>query len=231
MTQSPIRSPEAGAFSIQAIQSHVCLALEQAASYDNPYRHWLIDALLPAELLTTLQSLEFPAPTLDGVSGKRELHNDQRSYFDQHNINTNDAVALTAHAFQGAEMVGFLARFFDTDLNNTFLRIEYAVDTKGFWLQPHTDLGVKRLTILHYISDEDGQDNLGTDVYNTDKQPVKRTPFQPNTAFALVPSDNTYHGFEPREIIGTRKSLIINYVTDEWRDRDQLCFPQDAVCA
>jgi hypothetical protein len=51
----------------------------------------------------------------------------------------------------------------------------------------------------------------------------------PNVAFVFVPSDNTYHGFEGRPIKGVRKSLIINYVTDEWRAREQLAFPEAPI--
>ena len=45
----------------------------------------------------------------------------------------------------------------------------------------------------------------------------------------FIPSNNTFHGFEPRTIPGVRKSLIINYVTNEWRAREQLAFPDQPV--
>jgi hypothetical protein len=44
-----------------------------------------------------------------------------------------------------------------------------------------------------------------------------------------VPANNTYHGFEKRTINGVRKSIIINYVTDEWRAREQLSFPEAPI--
>ena len=47
----------------------------------------------------------------------------------------------------------------------------------------------------------------------------------------FVPADNTWHGFEPREIPGVRQSLILNYVTPEWRAREQLAFPDQPVTA
>ena len=126
-------------------------------------------------------------------------------------------------------MVQHLEEYFSAQLDDTFLRIEYACDTTGFWLQPHTDLGVKRLTILHYISDDADQSDLGTDIYNADKSWAKRTPFAANMAMAFVPGDATYHGFEPRDIKGVRKTLIINYVTHDWRDREQLAYPDTPV--
>ena len=45
----------------------------------------------------------------------------------------------------------------------------------------------------------------------------------------FVPSNTTYHGFEPRKIEGVRKSVIINYVTNEWHAREQLAFPDHPI--
>lgn len=204
-------------------------ALVNAEAFDTPYRHWILRELAPRPIIDALTPVEFSAPTLDGISGKRELHNDERHYFDSANMARIPAMEAMATAYQSDALVAALASGFGADLDNTFLRIEYAVDVTGFWLQPHTDLGVKRLTILHYISDDPGQDDCGTDIYNADKTHAKRTPFERNLALVFVPGEATYHGFENRPIAGVRKSLIINYVTDEWRDREQLAFPEAPV--
>jgi hypothetical protein len=45
----------------------------------------------------------------------------------------------------------------------------------------------------------------------------------------FVPSTITYHGFERRRIDGVRKLLVVNYVTSEWRAKEQLAFPEQAV--
>jgi len=206
-------------------------ALGRASSFDAPYQHWFIERPLPDDIIEDLQGMQFQAPDLGGVSGKRELHNDQRHYVDQDNIARLPAFAALANAFQAPEMAGAIEDFFSVDLNGTFLRIEYAQDVTGFWLEPHTDLGVKRLTVLIYLSDGEGHGNLGTDVYTGDKKWMKRSPFRPNFAMAFVPGDHTYHGFEARDISGVRKSLILNYVTTDWRDREQLAFPQQTVSA
>jgi hypothetical protein len=58
---------------------------------------------------------------------------------------------------------------------------------------------------------------------------VGRSPFQSNAAMVFVPSDITYHGFEPRTIEGVRKSVIINYVTNDWRAREQLAYPETPI--
>lgn len=210
---------------ITSVEDAILKALDAATAHQNPFQHWILGELLPDHIVDELAKIDFSAPDLGGVSGKRELHNDARHYFDAENQRNFPAMAQIANSFQGLHIAKALGEFFDADLNKTCLRIEYAVDTSGFWLQPHTDLGVKRLTILHYISDEPDQGDLGTDLYNSDKSWAKRAPFKRNTALAFTPGDATYHGFEQRNITGVRKSLIINYVTDEWRDREQLCFP------
>lgn len=206
-------------------------ALACATAYDAPYRHWLIGNVLPSDVLDAVAALDLPTADVGALSGKREYHNETRHYFDQANIARYPVVAEMAHAFQAPHMVRFIEKFFDTEIEGTFLRIEYAQDMTGFWLEPHTDLGVKRLTLLLYLPNGDGQDDLGTDIYDADKSWVKRAPFAANAAMAFVPGDATYHGFEKREIRGVRKSLILNYVTTDWRDRDQLAFPEQTVRA
>jgi hypothetical protein len=128
-------------------------------------------------------------------------------------------------------VVSTIERVMGADLSGTYVRLEYAQDIDGFWLQPHTDLGVKKFTMLIYIGDRPDQNDLGTDIYRDAETWAKRPPFTSNTALVFVPGDNTWHGFEPREIKGVRKSVIMNYVTDEWRAREQLAYPTTPVKA
>jgi hypothetical protein len=83
--------------------------------------------------------------------------------------------------------------------------------------------------MLLYLSDDPTHSDLGTDMYNNQKEWVTRSSFRSNIALIFVPSDYTYHGFERRPITGIRKSLIINYVTQEWRAREQLAYPDKAI--
>ena len=70
-------------------------------------------------------------------------------------------------------------------------------------------------------------DSLGG--IDDEKRHVGRSEFAPNTAMVFVPSTDTYHGFEKRPISGVRKSIIINYVTSDWRAREQLPYPATPV--
>ena len=163
------------------------------------------------------------------MSGKRELHNNTRKYFDVENREAIPGLRGGGASLPGQARHQPIEKMFGTDLKGTYLRMEFAQDIDGFWLEPHTDLGVKVFTMLLYLSKDPSHKDLGTDIYDANKQRVGRSPFAPNAAMVFVPADNTFHGFEKRPIKGVRTSLIINYVTDEWRAREQLSFPDAPI--
>jgi len=175
--------------------------------------------------------MPFPVADLAGVSGTREVHNADRVYFSGRNLDDFENCRAAAEAFQDADTVRLFNQAFGGRLSNTFVRIEYAQDTDGFWLKPHTDIGVKMFTMLIYMSDDPAHADLGTDIYADENTPVARSPFEANSAMIFIPSNKTWHGFEKRPITGVRRSLIVNYVTDEWRAREQLAFPEMPVIA
>ncbi len=196
-----------------------------------PYRHWLLTRCFPDRAIDEVLALPFPAPALDGISGKREIHNATRKYFDVENRARFPIVASVAEALQDRRVTSAVERVFGVRLGGSYLRIEFAQDTDGFWLEPHTDLGVKLFTFLIYLSKDPSHADLGTDIYDLEKRHVGRSPFVSNGAMVFVPSDITYHGFEPRKINGVRKSIIVNYVTSAWRAREQLAFPDNPIAS
>lgn len=215
--------------SADQIAKTFCASVDAARPFDQPYRHFLMDDLFPAGVSEALNTLPFRAPSTEGVSGKRELHNDTRSYFDEANMTRFPVMREVAKALHGREVTSAIAAKFGAPIDDTLLRLEYALDIDGFWLQPHTDLGVKKFTCLIYLSHEEGHEDLGTDIYVDEQTHHSRSPFIPNTAMVFVPSNNTYHGFVSRPIIGVRKSVILNYVTHDWRAREQLSFADQPV--
>jgi hypothetical protein len=216
---------------LQPLLDNLTASLDAATPIAAPYLHWRLQNLLPESTAQALAALPFHAPDLHGVSGKRELHNDSRHYFDAGNNARYPVCDAVARFFQAPGTVRALQDATGADLANTNLRIEYALDTDCFWLQPHTDLGVKKITILYYLPDGLDQESLGTDLYSDDSTWAARVPFQWNSALVFVPSDKTFHGFERRDIPRVRRSVIINYVTQAWIARDQLAFPTTPVSA
>jgi hypothetical protein len=194
-----------------------------------PYAHAFLERVFPEATIRDLMHLPWPAAVLEGVSGTREAHNDRRRYFDADTVSELSVASEVAEAFQGWRMIRLLYDELGIDLSGTYLRIEYCQDIEGFWLEPHTDIGVKRLTLQCYLGGGGEQQDLGSDIYADPQTRVARAPFGKNRAMLFIPNAYSWHGFEPRAIRGVRKSVIINYVTGEWRDREQLAFPDEPV--
>lgn len=221
--------PTLNAVTANDVEQSVLASFARAEAFSVPYAHWNAAHVLPSAAVTGICDLPFEAPSLEGVSGKREIHNATRTYFDVANRRRFPLVDAVANAFQAPVLTRAIEETFGTALTGSYLRMEYAQDIDGFWLEPHSDLGVKLFTLLLYLSDDPRHAGLGTDIYTADKAHFGASPFAPNLAMVFVPADNTFHGFEQRPIAGVRKSLIVNYVTDDWRARDQLAFPDQPI--
>lgn len=215
----------------KAVKDSLAAAFAGAAFDPSPYPHWLLAGVLPPGMTEALRSLPFPSPDLGGVSGKREVHNDQRRYFDAVNIARFEVCAAVAEAFQSSDVVGAIESATAARLEGSYVRLEYAQDTDGFWLDPHTDLGVKRFTMLIYLPDSREQGDLGTDIFSAPGTWAKRPPFTDNSALVFIPGTSTWHGLARRPIAGVRRSVIMNYVTEDWRAREQLAYPDVPVRA
>jgi len=221
--------PDALSPAADRIAAAFTAAIDAKTSFERPYRHHLMENVFPSDVADALAELPFAPPALNGVSGKRELHNDQRSYFDASGVARFPVMGAVAEALQSERVVAAIHDAFDAPIDDTFLRLEYAQDVDGFWLQPHTDLGVKKFTCLIYLSDGPGHDKLGTDIYEAPEKHFGVSPFRRGAAMVFVPGDDTWHGFEKRPIEGVRRSVILNYVTHEWRAREQLSYPESPV--
>lgn len=199
------------------------IAGTQPAQY--PFRHWLPDGLLPSDACAALATLPIAQPDIADTLGRRETNNATRVYFARENLARFPVCAELAAALQDDPAVLAVERAAGIDLGGTSLRIEYCQDRDGFWLEPHTDIGAKRLTLLIYLSDEPGSADWGTDLMDEWWFPAGRAPYARNRGLMFVPGATTYHGFRRRPIAGIRRSIIVNYVGPEWRARHELAFP------
>src|SRR6476661_6490683 len=68
-----------------AFVASLLASIDGAQRQEKPYRHWFLQRCLPQDAVDPILDLPFPAPELGGVSGKRELHNATRRYFDAEN--------------------------------------------------------------------------------------------------------------------------------------------------
>jgi hypothetical protein len=195
-----------------------------------PFRHWRPRAMLDGKVALALTQLPIDLPkNPDLTTGRRETNNGTRMFFDSRNQATYPAMRNLAEAMQSKTVVSKWENLCDIALSGTFLRIEYCRDTDGFWLEPHTDIGAKRITILIYLSIDEDSETWGTDIFDHHQRRVATVPGDFNCGLVFVPSPHSWHGFHKRPIKGLRRSLMLNYVGPEWRSRHELCFPDQPI--
>lgn len=95
-------------------------------------------------------------------------------------------------------------------------------DVAGYKIGPHTDSPRKVITVLFYLPPDESMIHAGTSIYEPlepgfrcpglnhyefDKfKKIKTMPFKPNSAFAFLKTDNSFHGVEPCD--GVRDVLL-----------------------
>ncbi len=204
-----------------------CFARSAAGAF--PYRHWLLDRALPDSVCAAIDALPYAPPPIADTLGRRETNNSTRLFFGQAEQARHHVCASVAAALQSGPTTQRIETLCGVALGGSSLRIEYCLDTDGFWLEPHTDIGAKRFTMLIYLSDEPGCEAWGTDLLADANTFVTSVPYRRNTGFIFIPAANTWHGFHRRPINGVRRSLIVNYVNGDWRARHELAFPQQPI--
>lgn len=214
--------------SYDTLNQYVCDSFRNNEPCNTPFDHWEIGKLLDDNTIDAIAALPFTPFVAQWSEGYRDQHNALRTYFDVDNRLKYPVIDNIAHAFQDSQTIRIINNITNIDLTGTYLRIEYAMDVDGFWLRPHTDIGAKKFTLLLYLQSDEGC-NLGTDLYDTEENLIKSARFEPGNALFFIPSDISFHGFERRDFKGIRRSLIINYVGEEWRAREQLAFPDQKV--
>ncbi|MGI9385387.1 MAG: 2OG-Fe(II) oxygenase [Methyloligellaceae bacterium] len=197
-----------------------CLANAQHETW--PFDFWLLEDPLPEADADALAELAIDPAANAVFDGRRETNNDVRVYVTPDMQERHAVCGRIADAFKHPRMIAAIEARTGTVLDDCRLRIEYCQDTDGFWLEPHTDILVKKFTMLIYLSDDPELRDAGTDVYDDSGQWAGTTPYDKNLGLIFIPGPNTWHGFRRRPIRGIRKSIIVNYVGPEWRDTWEL---------
>ena len=121
---------------------------------------------------------------------------------------------------------GFISDRFKGQGNLQFFSETLLVeDTTNYALGPHTDAPRKVITLLFYLPPDTSQSHLGTSIYipnelgfrcpggphhPRDKFSLMHTnPFMPNSLFAFVKTDDSFHGVERVMDPNTRRWLLL----------------------
>ena len=170
--------------------------------FDKPFKHWelynTISDICYNEIMQVSQSV------IPSVSHKKRSEHQHRTFI---------RTGVVAKAVNAKATRDIITQLTGVDLSHTRARLEVCVDLPGFSLEPHIDIPEKLITLQTYI---DGEENCGTNLY------PKIVNFKSNYSWLIVNNPNTLHGFDTREFSKPRVSIVLNYVTDEWWDVDQL---------
>lgn len=199
-----------------------CLALSRHER--EPFDYWLLKEALPVADVEAILGLPIPPPVEMVFNGRRESNNSKRIFFNPRNQEHYPVCRRVVDGFNDARVREAIEARTGTDLSGTSLRIEYCQDAPGFWLEPHTDIFVKKFTMLVYLLDSPGLVNAGTDIHEgpPEFRYVTTAPYGRNRGVIFIPAKDSWHGVGHYPLKELRKSLIINFVAESWRDTFEL---------
>ena len=214
---------------VTEIARHFSRAVRQSRRDDSPYRHWGLKDVLPESLCTGILTLPIAPPMLGKTDGTRDTYNRQRTFITPLLRSKFPTCAALADAMQRPDVARLMAETCGIEAAGSFLRMEYIQDTDGAWLEPHRDIPDKLFSmVIYFFTGPDAKD-WGTDIYDAERRWIGRSSGEFNSGVIFVPGPTTWHGFDPRPIVGVRRLMEINYVRPNWRDREQLAFPDRPI--
>ena len=187
--------------------------------HSNPFQHWELFECLDDETLDEISFAKIPEGkraydgtrasdhTGKGVDGKLRL------FVDKENSLNFPHLSKLINTFQHNSTHGRFSNLLSKDLSKSFVRLEIIGDKKGFWLKPHKDIDEKLMTMMVWSNPYNESENLGTDLYNNNFEPVKTLKYHHNAGYFFSSGNDTWHGLEMKEIKKERRCIQINYVS------------------
>ena len=215
--------------SVDDIAQNFCRAVRESARSDQPYRHWKLHDVLPIDLCTGILTLPIAPPVLGNTDGTRNTYNDSRCFITPELRRKFPTCEALSQALQRPDVARLMAETCNIQVAGGYLRMEYIQDLDGAWLEPHRDIREKLFSMVIYLFIGPDAATWGTDIYDAEKRWVGRSAGEFNSGVIFVAGPATWHGFDPRPIVGVRRLMEINYVSPDWRDRGQLAIPDQPI--
>jgi len=198
--------------------------LRDLKKYTTPYLHYDTDGgSLPNDFARELTEVILEsAPVANNYTGTRADYENSRVFLKKTG-NFSKNILSEIDRLDSATFKSALSDLFNVDFSDTKLRIELVEDVNGFFQIPHLDVEQKKITWITYLGNSEDVGQVGTDVFDSEKNFVKSSKFEYNNGFIFFPGVDTWHGFsEGKTIKLKRRVLIINYVDNNWRDVHEL---------
>ena len=214
--------------------------INKAQLIKQPWKHWTVRDILPADILTQLhkdnhfdewpdsseKNSLFITTSFDGSASK---YTGYRYYFKKDT--QSEAALQLVDIFTDSKIVKALSSLTGTSLSNTFLKSCYSRERNGWTLHKHDDHpSTCKLTMIVYLPTEEvPEDNeMGTSLYNQDLTLHHRETYAYNFGSMFVPCSKrfrkTLHGFDGT-IIGDRRFVLFQYLTCDGIDMNDPKIP------
>ena len=193
--------------------------LNRCKIFSEPFSHWELDSPFTDALIKELNEVKISdAPrSFDGTraadSGGDGVDGKLRVFLESDNSKNLPNGMELIEDLRDKDVIESIQDKIKKNLSNSYIRIEYISDRKGFWLKPHLDIKEKLMTMMLFINTYNESEKLGTDFYDTNMKLVKTVPYKHNTGYFFASGDKTWHGLEKKEIKIERRCMQINYVT------------------
>jgi hypothetical protein len=215
--------------SVDAIANQFVGAVRASQRAEWPYRHWKLKDVYPEQLCTAILIMPIAPPILGHTDGTRNTYNDSRCFITPKMRADYPVCAAWADAMQRPEVARTMHEVCNVPAEGSYLRMEYMQDIDGAWLEPHRDIKEKLFSMVVYLCTGPEAKTWGTDIYDDQKKWVGRSDAVFDSGVIFIAGPATWHGFDQRPILGVRRLMEINYVSPDWRDREQLSFPDKPI--
>lgn len=178
-----------------------------------PFNHYTFTDFFCERELAQYNSIDVSTAAA-AINGARTT-NTNRFFINEKNIHKSPLFGRIIDFFTRDEIIDMFEKESGRVIRGNYLRVEFIEDKQSSWLEPHVDINEKIVSLLMYFNTTNESEDIGTSLYNSEKEFVTTVPYRNNTGFYFFPSDNTWHGLEPITIKEKRQAIMINYCTFE----------------
>lgn len=185
------------------------MKLQNVNDNNYPFNYYTFNNFFDSDELFDLNKIELNnnSSILDG----KRISNTNRYYLTTENIKNNNILKKIVKYFLDYNVVNFFENKHNISLKDLYLRVELVGDKKGSFLEPHTDIEEKKISLLIYLNDTNENEVIGTSLYDNNRNYIKTVPYIDNTGFYFLPGKDTWHGLESANVKEMRKVIMVNY--------------------
>jgi hypothetical protein len=187
------------------------MKLQNVNNNNYPFNYYTFDNFFNSDEINQLKKIELNNNS-SVLTGER-ISNNNRYYLTVENIKNSNVLEEIVKYFLDSNVINFFENKHNLTLKDSYLRVELVGDKKGSFLEPHTDIEEKIISLLIYLNDTNEDEIIGTSLYDNDQNYIKTVPYKDNTGFYFLPGKDTWHGLESVNVKEIRKVIMVNYCT------------------